>query len=97
MLLRSDHPDRVGDKVVRKHVANVDRRPVGAQHIYVDVEANVLRFVALVGVRANSNRQDEIAHENSIGLNFVLARRVSARRKKPIIDFSRLCRVADKA
>ena len=97
MLLGNDHSDRVGDQVVGKHVANVDRRPIGAEHIHVDVETNVLWFVALMGVGANADRQDEIAHENAIGLDVVLAGRISARRKKSIIDFSQLCRVADKA
>ena len=65
MLLGDDHPDQIGDHVVGEHVANILGRMIGAQYLGVDVEAHVLRFVSLMGVGADADRQHEIAHKNS--------------------------------
>ncbi len=74
MLLRDDHSDRIGDHVIGEHVANVLWHVLGAEHLHVHIEPDILRSASFMNIGPDANRQDEIAHENAIGLAIVLAR-----------------------
>ena len=65
----------IADQVIGKHVAHIGRRPIGAQHANFNVETNVLGLVPLVGIGADTDRQDEIPHEHPVDIDIVLAGR----------------------
>ena len=88
MLVRDDHPDAVGDHVVREYVAHVRRRAAKPEHCDVDVEAHVLRLLVLPRIGADADRKHEIADKTrSVAASFV--DRVSARCQQAVVDFRR--------